>query len=491
MEPLPIIQGTTNLLLDYGKLPLADRFYIKRMLEEFCRKKLTTYEYIRRVNRFVTDKSFYVHDQDACTIRIPAPFQQQLLEYLAFHDIKYILSDEPNWYTPRPLKLTMNPAFIELAWQTPAINFISDRSANRKGLELQTGKGKSFCATKAIHNLGYTGMIIMNGLVEQWKSSLESQTDIGENTYVIQGINSIKKLFNSDLKPDIFICSLGTIRPYVLHEGEYADLPPFSEFVKRYGIGVKIVDEAHLCFHASCLIDLAVNIKHNVYLTATFDTANTSVKKIFRTYYPDHMRYGGDEYDKYTHVTFYTFNGNVPDKACLLPKGYSHAKYEQFLLNHPSFMFDWLERILIPILNSHYVNKKYVGKKALIFCATAEMIHAVCEYVGAVYKHLKVVPYLYEDEESQLVDGDIIVSTHKGAGTGKDVANLMLVVNTISFQASTTAKQVLGRLRKPKDGTTPEYVDMADTRIMAHVRHWRERSAIFKDLAKVYREYRL
>ena len=74
---------------------------------------------------------------------------------------------------------------------------------------------------------------------------------------------------------------------------------PYHKFVAHYGIGIKIVDEAHLRVHATTMLDLAANIPINIYLTATFDTNNKSLKKYFYKFFSPNMRFGGQQYDKY------------------------------------------------------------------------------------------------------------------------------------------------------------------------------------------------
>ncbi len=67
----------------------------------------------------------------------------------------------------------------------------------------------------------------------------------------------------------------------------------------------------------------------------------------------------------------------------------------------------------------------------------------------------------------------------------------MCSINTISFKSPVTTKQVHGRLRKPPDGSTPEYVDMVDINNKAQLRHYYERNKIIRSLSKKYYEFRL
>jgi hypothetical protein len=374
----------------------------------------------------------------------------------------------------------------DISCKDPYNNFVAN------GIVIHNS-GKTFIAINSIANIQKPTIILASGLMDQWYKELKKYLIIdSSDIYIVQGYPSLKKLFEQDIKPKIIICSIGTMRPYVKKEGNYIDLPPYEEFLKIFNIGVKVLDEAHLNFHAGCLIDLYGSVDVNIYLTATFISANSSVKKIFNNYFPEHIIYDEVEYDKYTDVVFYLYNGTVPEKMCITPRGYNHAKYEDYLLKHDNLLLDWLDRILTPLLNMHYFNKGYVGKKkALIFCYRADMVEMVARFIHDRNPNCKVSKYLAEDSDDVLTDFDIIVSTHKGAGTGKDISDLALVINTISYRAPTTSKQVIGRLRKPKDGTQTEYVDMCNINLKSHIRHFRDRRDIIRGCCKSYKEYRL
>ena len=486
-----LVVGTTSVEIPYRDLPGDDRFFIKRVVSDFCRKKLTTYDFNQRVRRFVRDKEFFKFDPKLHKYVIPTAYLDKLKEYFDDQGVTYTIRTAKT-YRPKKHSFSMNKAFTDRPHQLKSIEFLSDKNRERCGLSLHTGGGKTYIATKAAYNLGTKTMVVCGGLTNQWYDSLSEQTTLGENIYIVQGFPSLKKLFKQDLKPDVLICSIGTLRPYIQRKGKYANLPPYSEMIKKFGIGVKIVDEAHLCFHASCQVDLAGCVPHNIYLTATFEQTSQGVRKIFAHYYPDQMRYGGEGFTKYITSTFYAYNGIVPDRECSTSKGYSHPLYERFLLDRPAHLFAHIEKNIIPIIWGHYINKEHPpGKKMLIFCATEAMINAMCTHIQSVFKDLKVLTYLYSDSDDNLIDGDIILSTHKGAGTGTDIAGLMCELNTVSFKSPVTAKQIHGRLRKPADDSTPDYVDMMDVNNKAQVRHYYERHRVVRSLSKKYYEYRI
>jgi hypothetical protein len=486
-KPVKLIVGTTNILI------LADGSlsFTKEKIRQFCGKKLTTFEFDRRIKRYMPDKRYYRFNYEKQITTIPASFYKQLTEYLTSEGVEFI-EQAASTYKTGNISVKMNPKFTDQEHQVEPIKYLSESKDPRRGLQLQTGKGKTYSATKAAINIGGAFMVVVSGLVSQWVESIAEQTDGGEDIWVIQGYKSLDALFKCGAKPPIFVASLETLRSYIKGKGNYEGMPKYHEFLEQFGITTKIVDEAHLNLHATAMIDQAGNIPHNIYLTATFGTANSSLKAIFNTFFPNQMRYGADEYDRYVDVFFYGHNGCIPEKICVKGRGYSHSEYEKHLLKHNKIKTHWYEHVFIPIVNNHYINSELNGKmKLLIFCRTIDMVQDVTDKCTMEWPHLDCRPFTGADPDINLVEADVIVSTHKSAGTGNDIKNLYCAFNTVSFKAHTTVKQILGRLRILKCGTVPVFIDLMDLNLKSHIRHWEERAPILKGCGLKYKEYRI
>ena len=191
------------------------------------------------------------------------------------------------------------------------------------------------------------------------------------------------------------------------------------------------------------------------------------------------------------HIYFYGYRSNIMESKCTTAMGYSHSKYEEVMMKRSSVFLDWYERVLLPIAKIHYFNDEVRRQgKLLIFCSTLVFIERIVACLKQEYPDKVIASYTGEDEKDVLDTTDIIVSTHKGCGTGNDIKNLRCVINTISFKAATTATQVPGRLREIK-GVELHYIDMLNLEVPAHIRHWQERSPLYKIRAAEYREYKL
>ena len=356
--------------------------------------------------------------------------------------------------------------------------------------------GKSYVANRAWVSLGKATMIVVAGFVDQWTKVILEQTNVGNKMYVVQGFESLGNLLLSNFKPDVIVWSLATLRAYVYNNENYQDLPVnYEQFLVKYGIGTKIFDEVHLNFHALTQVDLCSNVANNIYLTATFTSANKSTKRIFDKIYPVEMRFGAHDQDRYVAAYFYLWNSDVSEKKCVVMRGYNHTRYEAQLMKKETRFVDFMERVIIPLIRQHYLSIKRPGQKLLIFFATIVMIEKVLDYLtNHLEGDLVINKFVMGVHNRVLDESDIIVSTHKSCGTARDIKQLRTVINTISCKAETIVSQALGRLRKLKDeaaGDIPVYVDICDGNQSSHMRHYKDRSDIYKHKCLTYDEYRI
>lgn len=393
-------------------------------------------------------------------------------------------SDEVQWNNIVSISEPSQKRTFDLSCNQPHNNFLVN------GVVVHNS-GKTYCSLRAATTIGHVTMIVVEGLVDQWFREICKITKARKDeVYVIQGFKSLFKLLESKRRPKVFIFSLGTLRKYVKYEGNYRDIITYGEFTKRYGIGTKIVDESHRALHAVSLIDMAADIKTNIYMTATFITADKMLRRIFHTYFPNQMRYD-EVYDRYVDIYGYKYDSNIRTTSTIAYGTYSHAKLEKLRLRHMrNLMLPFIDHVLCPIIYKHFVGKPYKKKKLLIYFTLRDTITEVAAILSERYPQFKVVTYLAEDNDDVFTYGDIILSTHKGAGTGTDIKDLVTVIDTVSYMAETTARQNLGRLRKDADRELT-FISIHDPFNTVQVRHWEARKTYFKACAKELHETEL
>jgi superfamily II DNA or RNA helicase len=465
-------------------------FNIKRYIDRLV---LTRYNYKLRCT--MIEFRFLYYKNGIC--RMPINNLQHFLTTIGSAGIVYeIIENTP--YQGEVIDIPRNTNWVDRPKQIPAIDFIVNNPRPMRALSLQTGLGKTYCAIKAICLLRRRGIIFVNGLLEQWVSAIKSQTLLkDEEIYLIQGQSSLKKLqrkLDSKKKPKIYVASISTIKLYVLaNKHPYDKFIPFNKFFEHLGVGVKVTDECHLNFTANTIIDLNCNIAHNIYLSATYERSDTEGHRIFEIIFPPEIKHGENEYEKYVDIYGYKYNlGFIPEAKCVTPEGYNQSKYEMYLMKSKkiNYLFD---QYLTQLIDSHWINIKRHNQKLLILCNTREFCLEIKNRIEKYYadQNFNIGIYLYETDDSLLDESDIIISTVKSCGTGRDISNLRTVILLSSFNSSPLTKQSLGRLRKLPNGDTPEFIFMSNTGIRSHMIHFENRSLIYQELGKSFKVYEL
>ena len=436
---------------------------------------------------------YYRYKFDVGQMVLPRHLLSETLRELALQNIKTQVI-EGNVVTPRRIFAKMNPNWQDRPEQEETIKHLTNCSIPMRCSDLQTGKGKTYAALKSMCCIGYATLIICDGLVEQWVREILEKTLIPEKDIcVLKGGNSVIRLMASEEKPSVIVASIDTLRSFAKGDCDpYCDLPSYAQFLEYFGIGTKIFDEFHLNFQTLVSIDLRSHVPNNLYLSATPKRSSGTQAALFKAFFPDEIIVGGGVYDKYVNVTFYSYGIEIhKETAFNTPHGYSHAKYEAYIENNGMVKRRYLESVIYPTIDMHYINKKSDGQKLLILCRTVSHCQMLQRYLEYKYDTLKVNTFTADDPEENLTESDIIVSTPSSCGTGKDIKKLRTVIQTCSISSEPLVEQILGRLRKLPTGETPEFVDIYNSNLHRHKAHYRTRSDIYKARALYYTEHRL
>ena len=473
---------------------------VARDVGRFLTDKLIENEYVPEHNecingrwqkvwgKWVPKYKYFRYDEKSQKMYIPIAYCDEMVRMLTACGYHVVIK-ELNDYETRKIDVHMKPGVTDQEHQVELIAKCSDPTPGMKGLSMQTGKGKTYAAIKSWVNLGYAGIVIVKGLMDQWIKSIREFTDCDPDyIYKIQEFNSLALLAqNPQYKPNMFVASLRTLQ--IFAEGGYDVLPwSYKEFMTFYGIGTKIIDEVHQAFHATSTLDLMTNVKYNLYCSATFTQSGKKAREIFLRVFPLSIQYGRNAYDKYISIIWINYYGAVNEKRCVKKRGYMHAKYENELLISERKFNDHCKEVIIPYIDMYYINRYQKGYKALIFCASINFVEALVDRLSREYPDKKVISYLGGDSMDILGSADIIVSTTGKSGTGLDVKNLVFAMNTVSGSSEVLALQMAGRLRK-KDGVDLIYVDRCDLNIQAQVRHGEYRKEILRGISSRFFEY--
>lgn len=460
---------------------------IRQYVEPFV-----TYIYDRRLRYYVADRAYVTPSHNYRWLHIPRYDLPRFTALLTDNTIPYeviplsgqdgadISFDMASWFAPKDDR------------QAKAIDHLTTSTDPLRGLAIQTGGGKTATVIKTLSVLQKRTLITMSRNIKQWVSEIKKFTNLDDDDiYVIQGGASIVSLLESiDVScfPKIIIGSNKTLKQWCDNNRLYQDIPPFTEICSLFDIGIRVIDEAHLNFHANLIMDLQMNPATTIPLTATFDVTDRKVKTIFDRYYPPEIRFGENDYRQYVNIYAYGYTtgyNDVPLRRMKTQEGYNHSRFEAWLLKNITKLAHIYENVYRVIIDSHYMNIRTPEDKMMIFCSTRQMCRRLADMIQDDYPNEICGAYLGETDESVLEDWSIIVTTYLSGGVGTDVKNLRTVLVTISMGSRPANEQILGRLRELPD-RAPEFVYVYHKGIPNQVNHATTRHSIYRPLAKTF-----
>lgn len=379
--------------------------------------------------------------------------------------------------------------------QKDSISFLTTDDNKQLSLNLGTGKGKTFVTAYSIKLMQQRVLIITpdDGLKYQWIKTFKNMFDYTDSNILdISGSAIMARIVNDkiDLSDiDVMFVNHQTLGSYLRGNNGYS----LHKFFKKIKIGIKVYDEAHLQFMNTLLIDFFSNTAKTFYLTATFDRSSKSQSKCFQLAYNSVSTFGEQESiaatEKHTIYIVINVNSRISpkDRANLIGyQGmtlYSYSRYA-YKMDQNQTMFLAIKTILEKM--------KDVEGKTLIFIPTIEAIEAFLVWIrsqdidigsiGAYHSRMD------EDDKTSNLQKDIIVSTIKSCGTGKDIPAMRTLILGEPFSSKITSKQVIGRLRPYLDSDgkilSTYLYDVVD-RSITPIGWWhRARARILTELAK-------
>lgn len=399
---------------------------------------------------------------------------------------------------PATIELKLNPMFSDRDYQGPLVEFCSRMDLHTKVVPLQTGKGKTYIACRASEEIGFrTGLITASRFLNQWSESLQEQYDLPRSAiWIIRGNVELKKYIRAakdkTLDATHVLFSNTTLQVFIKNYEanrkktilDYGCAP--EDLLEIGGIGLKIVDEAHLFLHLNFKLDLYCHVPTAIYLSATLETEDQFINKVTSIIYPMESRYFGVAYDKYIDAIcwFYSLKTESQQRIRTTQRGrdsYSHSALEQSIMKDPKLMMGYLEMIAASVKSEYIMKRKDAGMKCIVFADLVEMCEEITEYLKSCFPELDIRKYTAEDEDENLYTPEIVVTTPGSCGTGKDVKNLFVVFATNAVGGMQLNLQMLGRLRVIKDykGVTPVYIYFSCLDIPKHMDYHRKKLEIF------------
>ena len=353
--------------------------------------------------------------------------------------------------------------------------------ATMKSVNLNTGKGKTYCSIATAAYLGFRSIVITDsiGWLEQWKRFFVEYTDIKEDeVYLISGAPSLMKLYNRDVsKYKVILSTHSTLKSI----GDKQGWDKIRDFFKYCQIGIKFFDEAHLNFDNMFQIDCYSNTFITYYLTATPGRSDRFEDNIFSLYFknvPSINLFDADE-DPHTKYAAIRFNSNptpIEVSKCKNNYGLNRIAYTDYIVRNENF-----QKLLLILVNMAI---KKPGKH-LFYIGTNEAILYVRDWIYNHFPELinQVGVYtsiISPEQKSKELEKKIILSTTKSAGAAMDIKGLAETVNLAEpFKSKVLAQQTFGRTR---DANTL-YKDIVDTGFLYTKKFYEFKKPVFKKYA--------
>lgn len=407
--------------------------------------------------------------------------------------------------TPKEVELPIKEGWEVREQQAPAIDYITlpmpDESPSRL-VEAQMGFGKSFVTMYAAAKMKLLAAYLFRpAYLEKWLIDIRKTYDIElEDCITVQGSAELMALLElartGELSAKVILISNKTFQNYLKLYAEYKDqilgmgyaCTPY-EFFEYLGVGMRVMDEAHLDFHLNFLIDCYSHVYRSLSLSATLISDDPFVTKMQQVAYPGPMRFKGPEFKKYvaTHCVFYQLNRPEKVKYQNWSNGnYSHNVFEHSVMRDARMLENYV-KLQVQLLKIYFLTKDYKeGDKAIIFCASIDFCTYLAEKLNEAFPKLSTKRYvgsLNDDYNECCIAPDIRVTTHGSAGTAVDIEGLTCVLMTLAMKSSPGSLQNFGRLRVLKDGRAPNYVFVSCSNIPKHMEYHNHRLQLLQNKA--------
>lgn len=364
--------------------------------------------------------------------------------------------------------------------QADATNFLlgvgkfsgSDKYS-QKGLNLDTGEGKTFATICNVINKRLRTMIIVDAikLKKQWMNEFMKFSTIPEDRLCdIESSDTMSKLLKEpDLNYDVFFVNHQTLSSYAKQYGWQA----VRKFISKLGIGIKVFDEAHLFFKNTLMIDFFSNCRFTIYLTATFGRSDRREAYLYNDAFASVYRFGEETStysDKVKHTiyipAFFSSNIDIGELYRLTTNhGFSKDRYIEYAIKRDKG--HWCLSNMLSLLDEALEREG----KVLVIGTTIDSCEEIKKKIEKRFGKDLPVDTVHSKQkksfESVIDNNRVIVSTVKSVGKGLNIPKLRSIINLEPIASKIIFIQLLGRLRRynPDTDESTYFYDLIDTSI--------------------------
>lgn len=388
-------------------------------------------------------------------------------------------------------------------YQQPITTYLTNEAPRRiKLVEIQTGKGKTYCAMRAAADIGLRTVIVLKpGYMDKWEKDIKDLCGYvrGPDLEIIEdGSKNLKKLIDrakkGKLTAKIIIISSHLMRKWFKLYKEFGDKTLYDgygcrpgEFYETLGAGLRLIDEVHQEFHLQFCIDLYTNVAWSISLSATLKSDDAFLNRMYEVAYPKAERFAGLPYDRYIHAYAWFYKFKNPILIQTTERGgttYSHHAFERSIRKFKRIEDDYFAMIN-KIVREFWMMKFVKGDRLLIYCGSIELCTNLVAYLRNIHPTFDIRRYVEEDPYENLMEAEISVSTLLSAGTGHDIPGLTTVILTTSVKSTQQNVQGFGRLRN-LPGKELKFVYLVCQDIAKHMNYHEVKKDLLATMAQSY-----
>ena len=340
----------------------------------------------------------------------------------------------------------------------------------------------TYCSGAGLCQFGAKALIIMHrdSLRGQWAKSLFTMNGLSSKyVHEISSSDEISAIVNGDVEYDydVYLLTHATFRAGF---NKVKSMEKMGLLTKNLGIGFKIIDEAHLEFRDTLMMDFCFNVKRNLYLTATDGRSSREENSIFKHvfshalfYKPSALLSSGTpkRWTEYITVALNSnCNPNIYRYRVAGGRGMNPASYGKWVIQYDKKNTHFkCCRDLLRIIYEHDENAKVLVFMPLIdLCSEAAHFFVKELNYDESFKYDLNVKTINSKNTKSENDynrkADVIVTTIASCGTGTDIPGITDIISCSPYVSGVTAKQVFGRIRYC--GKTCHYYDIFDESVL-------------------------
>lgn len=399
------------------------------------------------------------YDKKNKELRIPRGYPESSLENM-FPDCYIEHCNEIYDYDKINITLTSAPRDYKqehiLAYMLGQQPYQFTKKYTQIYVDLDTGEGKTFCGIASICFYQCRGVIFIPAISkigDQWINSIDKFTTLKPNEYLyVKGSEMCKKIIKGEYKNvKIFVIPRSTVLSFIKkYDNDWSML---EKLVKSMNVGIKIMDEAHMDFNTIVNIDCFTNVSKTYYMSSSPSRSEKQERIIYKKIFKNVPQYGKKLKTKEQNhiIPLIMFFKSTPSpewlKKIKTRYGPSLAKYGEYLLSDDGARDEFLDAYIYSLYVLMQLRRR--NGKILVICITIDFAKELKKITNQVFPYLSTGLFVGSGKnKNKELDNDIVFSTIKSMGTGSEIENHQLTINTITYASEIIADQISGRIRK-------------------------------------------